>query len=119
MPDPTALSIVNEALALHASHPHAPAADVLDLVMKGRSPWLEDFFDHMVPPAPFALLVAEAVDDFMTATDWRGLTGPNADTRVRDALVQLYRESVFVKRYGFAWPAHEVAESVPNLPRWR
>jgi hypothetical protein len=33
----------------------------------------------------------------MTAADWRGLTGPNADPRVRDALVQLYRESVWAE----------------------
>ena len=61
MPDPTVLTIVNEALALRASHAHAPGCDVLDLVMRGRSPWLEDLLAHMVPPAPFALLVAEAV----------------------------------------------------------
>src|SRR5688572_32631435 len=102
----SALAIVTEALALRASHPHAPAADVLDLVMNGRSPWLEDFLDHMEPPTPFALLVAEAVDDCMSSVEWRDLTGPNADPRVRDALVQLYRESVwpkFVRRYGLSW----------------
>jgi len=106
-----ALAIVNEALALRVSHPHAPAADVLDLVMRGRKVWLEDFFDHMVPPAPFALLVAEAVDDCMTAADWRGLTGLNAEQRVRDALVQMYRESVwpkFGRRYGFSYPPEPV-----------
>lgn len=57
-------AIVDEALALRASHPHAPAVDILDLAIKGRDAWLEDFFEHMVPPSPFALLVAEAVDDF-------------------------------------------------------
>jgi hypothetical protein len=29
-------TLVNEALALRASHPHAPAAEALDLVMEGR-----------------------------------------------------------------------------------
>ena len=108
--DHTAAKLVNEALALRRSHPHAPACDVLDVVMKGRTPWLEDFLEHMVPPAPFPLLVAEAVDDCMSSAEWRGLCGPDADPRVRDALVQLYRDSVwpkFVKRYGWSAPSDE------------
>jgi hypothetical protein len=120
MADPTVTTIINEALALRRSHPHAPAVDVLDLVMKGRLPWLEDFFDDLEPPAPFALLVAEAVDDIMTAAEWRGLTGPNAEPRVRAALAQLYRESVwprFVKRYGFSYPARPEPR-VNERPRW-
>jgi hypothetical protein len=52
--------------------------------MRGRENWLEDFFDHMEPTSPFALLVAEAVGDCMTAAEWRGMTGPNADPSVRD-----------------------------------
>jgi hypothetical protein len=106
--DVAAAQIVAEFLSLRRSHPDAPAADVLDLAMKRRSPWIEDFLDHMVPPAPFALLVAEAVDDCMTCAERRGLTGPTADARVRDALVRLYRESVwpkFVRRYGLSYPA--------------
>jgi hypothetical protein len=121
MAEPTAFEIVTEALALRASHPNAPAADVLDLVMKGRTPWLEDFLDHMEPPAPFALLVAEAVDDCMTAADWHGLTGPGADPRVRDALVQLYRESVwpkFVGRYGLSYPPSQEPRRVNERARW-
>jgi hypothetical protein len=121
MADPTVTTIVKEALALRRSHPHAPALDVLDLVMKGRLPWLEDFFDHLEPPAPFALLVAEAVDDSMSAADWRSLTGPNAEPRVRDTLVQLYRESVwprFVRRYGFSYPARLDPLRVNERPRW-
>ena len=118
MPDPTALAIANEALALRVSHPHAPALDVLDLVMNRRSPWLEDFLECVVPPAPLALLVAEAVDDCMTTADWRGPTGPNTDPRVRDALVQLYRESVwpkFVRRYGLSHRRSE-AEGAESFP---
>jgi hypothetical protein len=116
-----AVAIINEALALRRSHPHAPARDVLDLVIRGRDVWLEDFLDHMVPPAPFALLVAEAVDDCMTAAEWRGLTGANADPRVRDALVQMYVESVrakFVRRYGLAYPAPEPEKRVSGWARW-
>jgi hypothetical protein len=35
MADTIAMAVVIEALALRMSHPHAPAADVLDQVMKG------------------------------------------------------------------------------------
>lgn len=102
--DVSASQLIAEALALRRSHAHAPAVDVLDLVLKGRGVWLEDFFEYMVPPAPFALLVAEAVDDCMNPMEWKALTDPTSDACVRDALVQLYRESVwlkFVGRYGW------------------
>lgn len=105
--------LVQEALALRGSHPRAPAADVLDLVMRGRTPWLEDFFEHMEPPSPFALLVAEAFGDCMSTADWLNLTGSRVDPRVREALTQLYRESVwpkFVKRYGWSPPQTDSPE---------
>jgi hypothetical protein len=77
-----------EALALRKSHPNAPAADVLDLVMRGHADlWPEDLFDHLAPPAPFGLLVAEAVTDCMTAAEWCAFTGPNANERVREAML--------------------------------
>jgi len=116
------LVIVNEALARRNSHPQALAVDVPDLPVRGREYWLEDFFDHMVPPSPFALLVAEAVDDCMTAAEWRGMTGPNADPRVRDTLVQIYRESVspkFGRRHGFSYPPQPVTAASYGPPRWR
>jgi hypothetical protein len=89
------------------SHPRVPAADSLDLLMKGRSPGLEDFLEYMVPPAPFAPLVAEAVDDCMSSAEWCALTGLDADDRIRDAMVRMYAESVwpkFVSRYGWTPP---------------
>jgi hypothetical protein len=98
-------AVVDEALALRASHPRAPAADVLDLVMQDHECWLDDFFEHMWPPSAFALLVAEAVGDRMTAGEWRAFTGPDADERLRDAMRHHYAESVwpkFVKRYGWS-----------------
>jgi hypothetical protein len=36
MPNPDALVVVQAAVSLTRSHPHALAIDVLDLVMKGR-----------------------------------------------------------------------------------
>lgn len=101
-------TIVREAVALRASHPHAPALDILDLVMRGRGDlWLGDLFEHMVPPSPFALLVAEAMGDASPAAEWQALTGPHAAPEVRDFMRQSYAESVlprFSKRYGFCWP---------------
>ena len=111
--------IIEEALALRRSHPHAPAADVLDLVIRGRDIWLEDLLDHIEPPSPFALLVAEAIGDCMSAAEWRAFTGPNADERVREAMLLEYRTCVvakFVNRYGWSPPqALEIDQSRPRL----
>jgi len=86
--------------------------------MKDRSPWLEDFFEHMVPPSPFSLLVAEAFGDLSPASEWRALTGLNADEPVREAMRQSYAETVlpkFVRRYGFSWPP---IEEERRMIRW-
>jgi len=37
--------------------------------MEGRTPWIEDFLEHLEPPSPFALLVPEAFDWTPTA-EW-------------------------------------------------
>ncbi len=98
----TGSRIVASALVLRISHPHAPALDVLDLVMGGVDAHGLDFGGHSVPPAAFALLVAEAFDSAMTPADWRGLTGPEADPTVRAALLGLWAAEVwprFVARY--------------------
>ena len=102
MSDPIALAIVNESLALHASHGHASPADVLDLVMRGRQFRLIDFGEHMLPPAPFALLVAEAVGDTMSAAEWEAFTGPHADANLRSTLQLQFALNVwpkFLQRY--------------------
>jgi hypothetical protein len=102
MADPIAQAIVSEALALRTSHAHAPAAGVLDLVMQGRQYRLVDFGDHMLPPAPFALLVAEAMGDRMSADEWQAFTGPKADAHLRATLQLQYALNVwpkFLERY--------------------
>ena len=102
MPDEIALAIISESLALRASHAQAPAADVLDLVMQGRQHRLLDFGDQMLPPAPFALLVAEAVGDHMSADEWLAFTGPKADASLRATLQLQYALNVwpkFLERY--------------------
>lgn len=102
MADPVGQAIVSEALALRTSHAHAPAADVLDLVMRGRQYRLVDFGDHMLPPAPFALLVAEAVGDHMSPAEWEAFTGPAADASLRATLQLQFALNVwpkFLERY--------------------
>jgi len=102
MSDPTALAIVAEALALRESHRHASALDVLDLVMQGRQDRLLDFGEHMLPPAAFALLVAEAVGDHMSPAEWEAFTGPKADASLRSTLQLQYALNVwpkFLQRY--------------------
>jgi len=105
MPDPIAMAIVSESLALRASHGHASASDVLDLVMQGRQYRLVDFGDHMLPPAPSALLVAEAMGDHMTAAEWEAFTGPKADASLRATLQLQYALNVwpkFLERYSIS-----------------
>ena len=98
-----ATAIVNEALTLRAAQPQVSAADVLDVVMKGRDCALDAFLGHLVPPSSFALLVAEAVGDSMTAGEWIAFTGNNPNRSSRQAWLREYAESVlpkFAKRYG-------------------
>jgi hypothetical protein len=100
---PSAAAIVNEALALRVSQPNIPVADVLDLVMRGRDYLLDDFLGHMVPPSPFALLVAEALGNCMTAGEWIEFTANNANDASRQMWLWEYVDSVlpkFAKRYG-------------------
>lgn len=57
--------IVTTALALRASHPKAPALDILDEAMSGRhdtDPQFDDAAvdDHTLPTAPFGLLLRDA-----------------------------------------------------------
>lgn len=95
-------SIVQAALALRGSHPHAPPREVLDLVMRGTEDRLLDFGAHMVPPEPFAVLVAQAMGDPMTPDEWLAFTGPEADARLRSALRLQFTLNVwplFLERY--------------------
>ncbi|MCW5631864.1 MAG: hypothetical protein KIT17_00875 [Rubrivivax sp.] len=102
MADPTARAIVSRCLSLRLSHPRAPAIDTLDLVMLGHHGQRLDFGADAIPPATFALVVAEALDRGMIVQDWRALTGPQADPAIRAGLQQLWRDEVwpkFVSRY--------------------
>lgn len=95
-------AIVSTALALRRSHPVAPPLDVLDLVMQGRCAVPADFGADGLPPAPFALLVADALDSAMTPEEWRVWTAHDADPRLRAGLLEIWRAEVwprFVSRF--------------------
>lgn len=67
--DATAASIIAGALQLRASHPKAPARDLLDLVMQDRAGQRIDFGD-LSPVSPFGLIVLEAFDLASPVCDW-------------------------------------------------
>ena len=70
--------------------------------MQGRQYRLIDFGEHLVPPAPLALLVAEAVGDRMSTAECEAFTGPNADATLRATLQLQYALNVwpkFLERY--------------------
>lgn len=95
--------IVATALALRASHPQAPALDVLDLALQGRGGQALDFGSDGLPPAPFALLVAEAFDHGMDPALWAAWTAPGANPAVSTALRGVWANEVwprFAARYG-------------------
>jgi hypothetical protein len=109
MPNASAAKIVRDALALRITHPHAPAIDLLDLVMRGHEDSDPDFTDdalpwgdHFDPRAPFGQLVAGAFDKAMSPADWLALTSEAADARVAETLMGLWADDVtpaFARRY--------------------
>lgn len=104
-PDPEAQRAAGEALALRRSHPHAPALDVLDLVMPNRTGTLTSFGAEIEPATPFGFLLAEAFDTGMAPEDWRLVTHPNTPPGVVAALRGIWTGEVlpkFAKRYGLA-----------------
>jgi len=105
MPSPEAVKITNQVENLRRTHPHAPALDVLDLVMRGRTGKPIDFGDLAMPPREFALTVAEAFDTVMTRAEWQAWTRPGADPQVRAAALAIWPIEVwpkFCERYGLA-----------------
>jgi len=98
-----ARQLASETLALRRKHEHASALDVLDLVMKDRCQQLPDFGDLALPPAPFALVVAEALDPGMSVDEWALMTGFRADSTLRQAMLDIWATEVwpkFMRRYG-------------------
>jgi len=112
MPNPEALAVAQAAVSLTRTHRHAPALDVLDVVMKGRIDHVLDFTDPAAPhgslaapDAPFGQLLTAAFDEAMTPIEWAAFTGPTAEASLRDACLDIWRIHVvprFAARYGVA-----------------
>jgi hypothetical protein len=95
-------AIAAAALALRASHPHAPTLDVLDLAMEGHH-GVVDFGADAMPPAAFGLLVAKALDGGMCPEFWACLMAPGGHAAVQATLRDIWRDEVwplFLARYG-------------------
>ena len=86
MPSAVGPEIARAAVALRRSHPHAPASEVLGLVMRQRAGRLTDLGDTG-PCTPFGQLLAEAFDRGMTPRDWRVVMHPNTAPAVVAALM--------------------------------
>lgn len=101
MPGSVARNQINAAVALHRSHPHASALNVLDAVILHGVSRLADFGDGLDPCSDFGQLLADAFDKGMSPDDWKLLQQPLAPA-VRDALLSIWRATVlpqFAARY--------------------
>jgi hypothetical protein len=101
MPNPEAIAVVHAAVSLSRSHAHAPAIDLLDLVMKGRIDETLDFADPTAvngslaaPVAPFGQLLAAACDEAMTPIEWAAFTAPAAEASLRNGCLEIWRVHV-------------------------
>ena len=92
-----AVRIVAGALLIRRQHPCFPALDLLDKVMGQWRGQHIDFGDLAVPPAPFATLIAEALDGGMQASDWEGLWRCNEKPEIRAILLKLWMLEVWPK----------------------
>ena len=104
MSNADARAVVSTAVSLSASHPHAPAADVLALALQGRSGQVLDFGEPAAehgsiasPRSPFGQLVAAAFDQAMTPAEWQLFTGPDAHPHLRVACLMAWHGDVLPK----------------------
>lgn len=97
LPVTPAVDIAARALLLRRQEPRLSALEVLDQVMRGRSGRWMDFGQLALPPAPFAVVVAEAFDTGMLPCDWAGLLKPHSPPRVHELLLQIWADEVWPK----------------------
>ena len=106
MANSEALAVVDAAVALRRTHAHAPARDLLDLVMRGAEGQVLDFSDPTArhgsiahPAGPFGQIVATALDKGMESSDWIAMTSDRADPQLRRALMDIWRDDVMGQRF--------------------
>lgn len=110
MANPEALAVCRSVEALSRSHAHAPAADVLALVMQGRAGQILDFGDPAAehgslasPRSRFGQVVASALDRAMSPEEWMLYTSPGAHPKLREAMFIIWQDEVmgkFCQAYG-------------------
>jgi hypothetical protein len=88
--------LARNASTLRRTHPHAPALDLLDLVIRGYAGSVSDFADASKPCSEFGQLIAEAFDKGMAPEDWRLVEHPNTPAPAVAALMGLWRDEVLV-----------------------
>ena len=89
-------AVADAAVALHKTHPSAPAVDLLEVVFRGNSGMQlampRDLNDPaMAPRTGLGQLIAEAFDGGMLPQDGLALTGDSADPRVVEALLKVWQ----------------------------
>lgn len=110
MANPEARAVCQSVEALSRSHAHAPAGDVLSLVMQGRRGQVLNFAESSAehgslasPRSAFGQVVARAFDSAMTPDEWMLYTSPRAHPKLREAMFIIWQEEVvskFCQAYG-------------------
>jgi hypothetical protein len=105
VPNDAALAVVQATVSLSRRHPHAPALDVLDLVMRGRIDQVLDFGDPAAPISSiaepggrFGQLLAAAFDEAMTPNEWVAFTKPTADPALSEGCMAIWRVHVVPRK---------------------
>jgi hypothetical protein len=104
MANPEAQSVCLSVEALSRSHAHAPARDVLALVMRRRAGQVLDFADPAAehgslasPRSAFGQLLAAVFDTSAPADEWMRLTGVKAHPVLRQAMLFIWQQQVVSK----------------------
>jgi hypothetical protein len=95
--------VARAARSLRAGHPAAPAREILDLVLQGRSGAVNDFGAELAPASPFALLVADAIDGVDMMPAWSQWSKPGTDRVLRQMLDERWQDEIlprFAEAYG-------------------
>lgn len=119
MANPEAQSLCRAVEALTRSHAHAPADDVLALVMHGREGQALDFGEASAehgslvsPRSTFGQVLAAVFDRAAPPGEWMTSTGPDAHALVRQAMLIIWQEQV-VSRFEAAYAV--TCTGLPNV----
>jgi len=86
--------VARAALAIHGSHPRAPALGILDVCLRQRNGRVSDLGPAVEAGEPFALLIDDAFDKGITRDEWPWVKSPLADPKLVAALRQVWKTEV-------------------------